>query len=234
VSGLHVHGGVALPERSGVDGRPGLASLDSLGDPDELRTRAEQLLRAGETDGRPPATQEGADASDSVWLSLDARGGLAGVEISRHWRDRIGPAGFAPALYEAYVDATRKVLTAAGLARLAGTAAPTPTPAPDDSGAAPVRDGDWLSATWAALDEVETELDRLSRLDSTAAAAMAQRTVPGPDGLLEVRVRGGNVVGISGNATRIAGADVDRLRQEAVAVLRAAAHRVTSDNGPGR
>jgi hypothetical protein len=218
-----------LPENSGYAGDLTLASLDSIGDPDDLRDQVRRQLHDGRADGQPPPVQEGADGSDSVWVSIDAQGGLVGVEISRQWRDRIGPADFPSALFDAYTEATRKVLTASALAKFTGTAEPPPAAQPDRSADRPVDGRDWLAQTWVALDEVETELDRLARLDAAASGSTAgERTVPGPDGLLTARVRGANIVGVTGSTARIAAAGVEQLRHEATAVLRAA------ETGKGR
>jgi hypothetical protein len=66
----------------------------------------------------------------------------------------------------------------------------------------------------------------LARLDAAAAGSSTdERTVPGPDGLLAARVRGGNIVGVTGSTARIAAAGVEQLRHEAAAVLRAAETR---------
>jgi hypothetical protein len=212
-----------LPEHSGSDSGPALASLDLIGDPAELRERVRREARVAAAAGPPPPVQEGADGTDSVRVALDSRGGPAAVELSRDWRDRLGPGDLPAALYDAYADAVRKVVTAAALARFGESSSPD-VPAPGHPVAAPALDEEsderWLARTWAALDEVEGELYRLERLD--AGAGVADRTVTGPAGLLSARVRGGTVVAVTGDAARIAAAGTDRLRHEAVAVLRAA------------
>lgn len=99
----------------GRDPRLTLASLDDLG-PDEVSAaEIRKQIQANGEDYRAPAHQEGADASDSVQVSVDAHGRVEGVEISRRWQERLEPDRFAPALFEAYTAAVRKALDAAAM-----------------------------------------------------------------------------------------------------------------------
>lgn len=217
-----------------------LASLDAFPGTDPTGTdqlsAAElrgQMLAAGE-DFHAPAHQEGADRSDSVWVSADARGRVQSVEISRRWRERLDPDGFAPALLEAYTAAERKVFDAAAMQAFAeqrraaahGTAG---YPAADERtdgmpwrGSDPFDEAEWLAATWDTLDEVGAELSRLTRLDTTGGMAGGETTVSSPHGYLTLRVLGRAVVGISGDVRHIRVCDPEQLRREAIAAFQAA------------
>ena len=95
-------------------GRPRLASLEFLGNPDDLRTETVRSLRR--SGGVAPAFHhEGADGTGTIWVMVDGRGRVYSVEIPRRWRERIAVPGFAAALFEAYRTAVEKALTAAAL-----------------------------------------------------------------------------------------------------------------------
>jgi len=59
---------------------------------------------------------DGAEASKSIWVSVDPRGRVLSVDISSTWRKRLEPDGFADALFAAYSAAMDERL--AGLASL--------------------------------------------------------------------------------------------------------------------
>lgn len=213
-----------------------LASLDVLGDSDELRERARRLLRERGGDTRPARRHEGTDPSGSVRVAVDGRGRVTDVDVDATWRQRVGASGFPGALFEAYTAAVRTALEAAALAAVeARSTSPSkawPQRAPEAGSRpsvgprapAPEREVDeraWLRRTWATLDGIDAQLSRLSQ--SNAAAGPGERDVSSPDGLLTLRMRGRGVTGVTGDARLLAVADPQRLRREALAAFRAAA-----------
>ncbi|GII23035.1 hypothetical protein [Planosporangium mesophilum] len=213
------------------DGRDDLklASLDGLGDSEALRAEAEQAVRAAGGDVSPPRYQEGADASDSVRVTVDGRGELESVDISRHWRDRLAVGGLAGALFEAYTAALTKAVSALGLAAMTGDHALAGQPSRADGNEdwprpdPEVDEERWLAASWAMLDEIHAELRRLTALEAdSAAAAHRDTTLSSPRGCFTVRLRGRDIVEITGDISRIAMAEAEQLRLDALAVLRAA------------
>ncbi|HEY0696934.1 MAG TPA: hypothetical protein VGD43_03900, partial [Micromonospora sp.] len=96
----------------------GLARLDGLGDPAELRARAAQAMRDLDPDPRPSAPQQGADPSDSVWVTVDMVGTVVDVSISRCWPDRLAADQLGDAILAAYSRARAKRAAAIALARM--------------------------------------------------------------------------------------------------------------------
>jgi hypothetical protein len=210
-----------------VDGdQHGLASLDSLGDPERLRDDLRRRLRGIRRAADDAPVLDGTDGAESVRVVVDPRARVADVELGPRWDRRDLADRFAPALFEAYTAAVGAAMTAAAAAAMEssdGSGDESDGGRPDARGPAPdggraVDERLWLDRTWAAIGAVETELDRLRRRDTTAATA--ERSVTSPAGLLTVRVRGGAITAITGNAARIAVAGRERLASDALAALR--------------
>ena len=206
-----------------------LSSLDFLGDTDDLRVRAQQELDQLNDAGGGAVPRHGADSSDSVWVALDERGRLTDVDISRHWRERLGPSALPDALFQAYTDAVR--LAAAGSALRRGSADPTARTSRFGDGGVGVDgvgpagdlspyDARWRAATWAALDGVRARLEEIRSTRLRGHAADDEEELSSPRGLFTVRLSGGGVVGISGDVRLIGSAESEELRREAMAVLR--------------
>jgi hypothetical protein len=227
-----------MPPLDGRDDDLTLARLDVLGDSDGLRAQAEQLMRTAGGETRAPDHHEGADESDSIWVAVDARGRVESVDISRRWREQLGVGRFADGLFEAYTAAVGKSLTAAASAALSDEQEPQAPAWPDASIPGPDRaqpepledDRAWLATTWNALDGIDAELKRLTRMEADGVGAADHDTaLSSPGGYLTVRLRGRTLVGISGNVTRIATADAQQLRLDALAALRAAQRPADGD-----
>jgi hypothetical protein len=223
-----------------------LASLDVLGDSGALRVQAEQQLRVADGELRPSSYYAGADASNAISVSVDGRGRVESIDINRNWRERLAVGEFAGALFGAYTAAVQKSLAAAALAahaaeqaEPAGQAVQAGTRQQDGARQRHAENGnsdaerelddrEWLAATWDVLGGVDAELKRLARIEAEGRAAADRDTsVSSPHGYLTVRLRGRGVVGISGDVRRIAVADAERLRWDALAMFRAA--RLTAE-----
>ena len=194
-----------------------LARLDLGGDDADVRA----LARGGEQSLRPPF--EGADASNSVWVSVSGRARVENVEISRSWNDRLSPGDVAQALLESYNDATRKAFTAAavtawedeqaGVSRAEPEDVPVYRLPPDDD------DRAWLRAVRDTLEDIEVERHRRSRGEITRSP---QETIASPLGCFRARVQGNAVVEITGDTVAIRESSADQLRREALAIFRRA------------
>ncbi|WP_144122483.1 hypothetical protein [Catellatospora sichuanensis] len=205
-----------------------LASLDFLGDDDELRerARAEQLAADGEPG--PADRRQGVAASGAIRVTTSAQGLVDDVEVTRNWREHVDPDAFADALFEAYAAALAQTVNAAalrefaaseqdgGLRRRPGTRG-TSTASPEPPADAQV----WLATVWDTLRELD---DTLHRLERGRPEGESVRRVASPHGLLTATCRGRQVTAVSGDARRIREADPQQLRTEALAVFRAARH----------
>ncbi|MDG4811179.1 hypothetical protein O7634_30860 [Micromonospora sp. WMMD1120] len=195
-----------------------LASLDFLGDDSVLREQADRALR--ETGGElRPDECPGTDHSGSVRVVVDTQREVSALTIARDWRSRLGPSGFADALFEAYTAAVQAALELAALLHLQakerGPAAPQQRP-PDS----PERDVDehtWLRNTWRTLDDLDAKLDAAARLPRRTD----ESSMSSPNGCLTARIRGGGITGITGDVRRIARADAGQLQFEARSLFRA-------------
>jgi hypothetical protein len=191
-----------------------LDSLDGLSSSDEVRVQG-------------PAPYQGADATDSVKVTVDARARMINVDVSDGWRERVGVTDFADALFDAYTAAVRKALTAAAVTALAGVPEQRPSQPPsmkEYTGS----DVDWLRAKQTTLDRVHAELSRLATVDT--AGAGREWTLSSPHGYLTLRLLGRSLAGIHGDVRRIARAGAAQLRFDALAAFRAAA--LTSETDP--
>ncbi|MEQ4301172.1 hypothetical protein ABNF97_07235 [Plantactinospora sp. B6F1] len=226
-----------MREQYGRDDNLELSRLDSLGDSDRLRADARrELTEAGER-FVPPAHHEGADPSDSVWVTVDSDGRVESVDISRHWLDRLDAEGFPSALHAAYTSAVRKLVNASVLATLAAqeeigrhpfappnppAGRPTPTPEPPAPG--PVDERDWLSQTWQAIEDIDEQLRRLDQISTDIEFRESrEKILTSPEGHLTARINGGGVTTITGDPQSIRNASTEQLRLAALALFRAAA-----------
>ncbi|GIF98128.1 hypothetical protein [Catellatospora citrea] len=203
---------------------PVLASLDFLGDDQELRARARAELRAdgesGSAERRP-----GAAASRAIRVITSARGLVEDVEVSRDWRKRLDPDRFADALFQAYAAALAQTVNAAALREFAASEQGGALRHADTrrtSAASPEPPGDsrvWLASVWDTLRELD---DTLHRLDRGRPDGEGVRHVASPHGHLTATCRGRQVIAVGGDTRRIREADPQQLRTEALAVFRAA------------
>lgn len=207
----------------------GLARLDGLGDPQTLRSRAEEAMARLEPDLRTGTQQQGGDASDSVWVTVGADGAVVDVSISRAWPRRLAPERLGDAVLEAYRQAEQK--RALALARAGG-----PGARPGGPGAAPrheppapdVTDERWLDWVWQRLDDARQRLDRLA--SAPVPAAEPERTVPGPAGHVRLRAVGATVSAVLVDSIRLAERDPDAVAGD----LRAAFAEVRDVGGASR
>jgi hypothetical protein len=223
-----------------------LASLDFLGDADRRREEARKEMSEAGADGHPASSQEGADQTDSVWVCMDTEGRVQGIEISRHWRGRMEPGAFAAALFEAYVDAVRKLINRAAVAALASrqeaevrlesdlpsvagsrTVPPRRVPEPQ------VDEREWLAATWDLLAGIDDQLRRIDEINRKLDARDRRTTtLVSPQGYLTARIEGQAISEISGDAQRIRTAGDEQLRLEALALFRAATDFLNTNPSP--
>ncbi|MDG4838272.1 YbaB/EbfC family nucleoid-associated protein [Micromonospora sp. WMMD967] len=199
--------------------RPELASLDFLGDDSVLREQADRALRETGRELRA-ADCSAADHSGSVRVVVDAQREVSAVTIARDWRSRLGPSGFADALFEAYAAAVQAALEAAALLHLQTQERDPAASDQEPLDRSPDRDVDeytWLRDTWRTLSDLDADLD--------AAARRTTRTdesgMSSPNGCLRLRIRGGGIIGITGDVRRIARADAGQLQFEARSLFRA-------------
>jgi hypothetical protein len=124
----------------------GLADLTGIGDPGQLRARAEAATAGLEVDSRSDASQEGADASDSVWVTMTPDGAVADVSISRRWTERLADDRLGEAVLSAYrqADGKRTLTRARGDRNDADDRYDPGMPDVDDQRA----NGDLRSALW--------------------------------------------------------------------------------------
>lgn len=189
-----------------------LASLDWLGDPEQLRAQALAEVRAAGRTG-PPARLRGSDSSSLVTVEVDTHRRVVDVGVSLRWRTTIQPARLGAALYEAYGNAMTVALEALVTQSAIGDAVEE-----DDGGPMPgavrFEDGeDWLSS-------IEDTIARASsRLD---ASPMPEIEVRSPDWMFTMRSRGRTVIGIASDALRIQEATTEQIREDALGLFRAA------------
>ncbi len=223
-----------------------LASLDFMGDPDELRTRALDKLHAMGGDVRPAEQYEGSDPSGAIVVTIDPEGFVRDVDIRKDWQSSVGVDEFAGALFEAYMAGLRQVLETAALAELAreereheaelerreaereaAWRGEQPPPRADTDSTprrdAPPEDEREFHA-WAldSLYKIGDEMYRVEKLERQLASAPEETTITGPRGYLKVWYQNGNILGIAGDATRIRMAEPHQLCAEAVHVFREA------------
>ncbi|MEV6489504.1 hypothetical protein AB0M20_12870 [Actinoplanes sp. NPDC051633] len=183
----------------------GLARLDSLGDPADLRGRAEEALAGLEVDMRPGAPQEGADPSDSVKITVASDGAIADVSISRRWTERLISDRLGKAVLAAYRQAHDK--------RAWARARADNSPADDvsaDSAMPDIDDERWLDWIWTNLNEATRRIEELSR-PQPPQTVPADRTIPGPAGHVRLRLTGAALREVIIDHARIAERDPDAV-----------------------
>ncbi|WP_444951065.1 hypothetical protein [Micromonospora ureilytica] len=196
-----------------------LASLDFLGDDPVLREQADRALRETGRELRPEECS-GADHTGSVCVVVDTQREVSAVTIARDWRSRLGPSGFADALFEAYAAAVQAALELAALLRLQAEESSPASPEREPLDRSPERDVDehtWLRDTWRTLSDLDAELDAATRLPRR----MDESSMSSPNGCLTLHIRGGGITGITGDVRRIARADAGQLQFEAGSLFRA-------------
>lgn len=166
-------------------------------------------FEAPEVEGR----YDGTESSESIWVAIDPNGRLLSVDLSRSWRDRLQPDQFADALFVAYAEAANKVVAA----KLAGGRAETEKQnddelSPDALAALPPEE--WLAVSRARLERVDATLRALPE-----GTSVPEREVRSPNGYLALRLRGNDLVGITGNTDALRLAKSNLLRQDVIDVF---------------
>ncbi|MFC5927275.1 hypothetical protein [Micromonospora vulcania] len=196
-----------------------LASLDFLGDDSALREQADRALREAGRELRPEECS-GVDHTGSVRVVVDTQREVSAVTIAREWRGRLGPSGFAGALFEAYAAGVQAALELAALLRLQTEERGSASPDQEPLDSTPDRDVDeytWLRDTWRTLDDLDAELNAAARLPRRTD----ESSMSSPNGCLTLHIHRGGITGITGDARRIARADAGQLQFEARSLFRA-------------
>jgi hypothetical protein len=186
---------------------PELVDLDILGDPETLRAEADAVLESEE----PSSEYKAADASGSIWVTVDPQGRLVDVEISRTWSERMAPDAFGDALFRVYLAAMQKAI-------VVETAAREEPPAPRSRPAPAVEElsnEEWLASIRAELDKVD---DVLRAVRAGEVVAAEESEIRGRNGYLTLRLSGGAPDGITGSAA-LAHARRERLREDALDIF---------------
>jgi hypothetical protein len=186
---------------------PQLIDLNELAGPDDQRAEIDAIAESEEPSDRYRA----ADPTESLWVSVDPRGRLVDVEISRTWSERLEPDGFGDALLGAYMAATRKAL----IVETAGWAPPPPPrrrPEPVDEDVDPEV---WLARIRSQLDEVE---EVLRTAQAGEVVAEEESEIRGRNGYLTLRLRGGAPAGITAGPA-LAHARRERLREDVLDIF---------------
>ncbi|WP_285796106.1 hypothetical protein [Micromonospora sp. NBRC 107095] len=196
-----------------------LASLDFLGDDSVLREQADRALRETGRELRPEDCS-GTDRTGSVRVVVGTQREVSAVTIAWDWRSRLGPSGFADALFEAYAAAVQAALESAALLHLQTQERDPAASDQEPLDRSPDRDVDeytWLRDTWRTLADLDADLDAAARLTTRAD----ESSMSSPNGCLTLRIRGGGIIGITGDVRRIARADARQLQFEARSLFRA-------------
>jgi hypothetical protein len=192
----------------------GLASLDFLGNPDELDANADQAMaELGLTEGS--GTPEGSDPTNTIMVSTDRKGRIRSVEISRQWRDRLDPGDFGQAVFQAYSSANIKALVAdAGSDVDGGGDSFEPLPDPERGHA------EWLAQIRDRLDRVDNSLYESERKLSQGRGPAMDRTVKSPSGFVTLQLNGDALVGVTADIMLIRRVDAEQLRLELMDAFR--------------
>ncbi|MFE9750064.1 hypothetical protein ACFYOT_34570 [Saccharothrix saharensis] len=202
-----------MPSPRSTDIDRSRAKLDALGDLDTLRAQAEAFLAAAKPE--PADRYDGTDPTRSIWVGVDPRGLVLGIDIAPTWRSRLEPDRFADALHGAYRAAVRTALAAESTAkRSRPTATPRSEPPADPAGHSVE---EWLAATRAKLHRVDEQLRNLP-----AGTAVPDREIRSPNGYLTLRLTAGSVAAITANTSALKWAKPDTLRKDATDAFRAA------------
>ncbi|MBM7494061.1 hypothetical protein JOD64_005283 [Micromonospora luteifusca] len=189
----------------------------------QVRVDAEILRQLAEFSlhGGAPCTRTDAMSADrSVRLVVDTQREVSAVTIARDWCSRLGPSGFADALFGAYAAAVQAALELAALLHLqteeSAPAAQDQEPL-DRSPDRDVNEYTWLRDTRRTLSDLDAELDAATRLHRRTD----ESSMTSPNGCLTLHIRGGGITGIVGDVRRIARADAGQLQFEARSLFRA-------------
>jgi hypothetical protein len=157
-------------------------------------------------DLRPGAPQVGVDDDGVVRVRVAADGGVAGVQISPRWRDRLrGADALAAAVLAAYRQALLK--------RMAARLVNGPGPSPEAPSRTDVADEGWLEGIREALERTYRQLAEVSR------PRPPEQVVTGPARIVRVRVAGSAAAELSIDAPRAADRDPDLVAEDARAAL---------------
>lgn len=199
-----------------ADALPDLAPA-TLGDPEAIRARAAEgrAMRTPE-----PADQyDGAEATRSVWVSVDPRCRLLSVDISATWRQRLAVDDFAGAVFDAYTSAVRTALVAEDARyapRTPRQAEPVPLNSGQDLETWLAAGREWLAATDERLAGLDDAATRFANADDDV------REVSGPAGYVTLRLRGGALTGITASTAGLKSANPNLLRRDVLDAFRAA------------
>jgi hypothetical protein len=227
----------------------GLAKIDFLdfSDLDQLREQAIAKLPVSGEKPMPRERYEGTDSSGTISVTINFKGIVIDVDVSRDWSRSVSADGFATALLQAYGVAVGASLEDVALAELwedeqrraaarrreqeerlaaqRGEQPPPPAPDREDPPAevAPEDPRDWMAWIQDSLYKIGDELHRIEQVERGVASEQGKSTW-GSHGYLKVVHRGAEIVSITGDATRIQMAEAHQLKSEALEVLRNAQH----------
>jgi len=227
----------------------GLAKIDFLdfSDLEQLREQALAKLPASGEKPVPRERYEGTDTSGMISVTINAKGFVIDVDVSRDWSSSVSADGFANALSQAYAVAVGGSLEDVALGELwedeqrrvaerrheqevrlavqRGEQPPPPPPGEEDPepDKAPEDPRDWMAWIQDSLYTIGNELHRIEQVERGAAADQG-RTTWGSHGYLKVVHRGSEIVSITGDPARIRTAEPYQLKSEALEVLRNAQH----------
>ncbi|GGU49759.1 hypothetical protein [Lentzea flava] len=157
----------------------------------------------------PADSYQATDPSRSLWITVDRDSKVLRIEVSGTWEDRLPVAEFDDAVFMTYVNAVQMAAAAEAPARLRAAAEGPAEPSADDV----VTDfHDWLADVAqrrAAIGQ------KLREIEENAAASADQGVIEvhGPYGLLMLRVRGGNLLGIATNTEALSKANAGMVQQ---------------------
>ncbi|PZG02433.1 hypothetical protein [Micromonospora deserti] len=149
---------------------------------------------------------------------LDADRNVEDVSVARDWRGRVGVDGVADALFAAYTAALQAALEIAALHQLPADQDGARTPPALPAGTAAHDEVDehlWLRRTWRTLRDIDADLERVARRPDVDV----ERQISSPRGCLTLRVRGGSIVAVTGDAGRIARLDAGQVQVEALSLF---------------
>jgi hypothetical protein len=145
----------------------------------------------------------GADPTESVHVTVDARGVVADLEVAQRWRNRLLVEGFAAAVFDAYTTARERAVEAFTLAMLAAERVGKDPPRPPT---ARLPDRPASTAQPAAPTYRRGETPRF-------------RYYTGPYACLTAVLHGRAVAGLIGDLLKIRYAETEFLQEEALDVL---------------
>jgi hypothetical protein len=227
----------------------GLANVDFLDFSDVERLREQALAKLPASGDKPVPREryEGSDGTGKISVTINNKGFVIDVDVSRDWAQSVSADGFATALQQAFGAATTASLEDVALAELwedeqrrqaerrreaeerlaaqRGEEPPPPPPGEEDPqpDQAPEDPRDWMAWIQDSLHAIGNELHRIELIERGAANEQ-DKTTWGTHGYLKVVHRGPQIVSITGEPGRIRMAEPYQLRSEALEVLRNAQH----------